>query len=106
MTEIEKAQRFLVLGLYEENAPRLAPALNSLRNLVLDPRVEWVSWSHCLEVMLAGSDIARSTADNQIRLAITAEYLERRGEYIQKKGKPAADTRMVRLLEWPDEVEE
>lgn len=92
---------FLINATDPEKAERIAPAVNALRALLADRR--WHPQSAALAAMLRPSDLAVRTADNMMRRAWAAGFLERRGEYIRaSRGKKASDTREWRLIEWPE----
>lgn len=100
------ARRFLTNALNPDNAPRLAPALRAALDYLLAHGT--VPYSAVLAEMLRASDLAVKTCDNQIRNAVECGYLQRTGEYSRTYSKrlkqwSTKDTRMIRLIEWPEE---
>lgn len=96
--------RFMVNALDPEQAPRLAPAVRALRDLVADG---WASHTATLAAMLRASDLAVKTADSLMRRAVTAGLVERRGEYSRTRNRrtrqwEVRDTRAYRLVNWPE----
>lgn len=96
----DDCRAFLSQAVHEQNAPRLAGALTALRSLLADG--QWHSWEAALAAMLRASDVAVKSADSQLRNAVTAGYVQRRGEYQRgTRRSPVQDMRQVRLIEWP-----
>ncbi len=93
-------RRFLTAALLPSNAPRLAPALVAIRNLLLPG--EWATWEAILATGLRASDLSVKTIDNMIRKAVTCGVLERRGDYERGGRGRTVDTREVRLVDWPE----
>lgn len=104
----EDQRRFLISALNDENAPRLAPAANAMRDLLRGG--EWQSWAAVMAAALRGSDLAVKSVDNFLRQLLTAGFVERRGEYERRYNRAArrwqhGDTREVRLIDWPESID-
>ena len=99
----DERRDFLISALDHANAPRLGPALSALRAALAN------GWNGHAAVLAAGlrvSDIASKTLDQQLRNAVTAGMVERRGEYSRtydrrRKAWKVQDTREYRLIDWP-----
>jgi hypothetical protein len=101
----EDARRFLISALDPENAPRLSFGLRAARMTLADGH--WHPWAAVVAAGLRASDLAVKTLDTQVRLALHAGLLERRGEYSRTYDRKqrkyvTTDSRELRLIDWPD----
>lgn len=101
----EDKRKFILQAMNPENAPRLAPALQALRVLLLDG--QWHAWSQCVATMLRAGDLAVKTVDTQMRNALYTGLILRRGEYAPgsswgKHKKLPVDDREVKIRDWPE----
>jgi len=93
-------RRFLINSLDPELAPRIAPASRAIRETLADQR--WHSFTELAAAGVRASDLAVRTVSNLIARASKAGMIEKRGEYVRKGGR-AIDSRMYRIVEWPEE---
>ena len=95
---------FLINSLDPEKAPRLAPGMRALRQSLAGGG--WVRHDAVLAAGLRASDLTVKTVDAQLRRAVTAGMVEKRGEYTRAyRGRPAEDSRKYRLKDWPTHVD-
>lgn len=95
---------FMAKAVDPEFAPRNAPMVSAMRDALSPAR--WTKHASVLAAGLSASDTSAKTADNMLRKAVAAGFVERRGEYqreyIKRSRKwKVTDTRQYRLREWP-----
>lgn len=100
----DERRNFLINGLDHTRAPRLGPALSAIRG-ALDGR-DWVAHAAVIASGLRASDVVSKTVDQQLRNAVAAGMVERRGAYNRTYNRRTArwkvdDTREYRLIDWP-----
>ncbi len=79
------------------NAPILSVAWEWFFDYVEEHR--WDSWVELRQFTHERAGVAVQTADDMIRKAVKAGYLDIRGRYVKKKHQ---DNREVRAVEWPE----
>ena len=102
---MQKRRQFMTESLDEDKAPRMAPALLAVRDLLCD--LEWHSHEELINEALAESDLAVDTIKSRICEAVAVGFIDKRGKWTPRRGSwpkkvtPSSDTREYRLVDWP-----
>jgi len=95
----------MTTSLDEDKAPRMAPALCAIRDLLCD--MEWHPHDELIEVADDASDLALDTVRARICEAVAVGFVEKRGTYLPQRRlsdgrvQRARDSREYRLIDWP-----